>query len=82
MYTGETDRAKGCHWERGRELERETDRAEWKVVTVTITTLPLLSPHVMVSLKFDDGLMFVDARLTDTNLSKVCVRAARCRASL
>jgi len=38
MYTGETDRAKGCHWERGRELERETDRAERKVVTVTIAT--------------------------------------------
>jgi len=30
----------------------------------------------------DDGLMFVDARLTDTSLSKACVRAARCRASL
>jgi len=30
----------------------------------------------------DDGLMFVDARSTDTSLSKACVRAARCRASL
>jgi len=27
----------------------------------------------------DDGLMFVDARLTDTSLSKACVRAAKCR---
>jgi len=30
----------------------------------------------------DDGLMFVDAHLTDTSLSKACVRAARCRSSL
>jgi len=30
----------------------------------------------------DDGLMFVDARLTDTSLSKACVRAARYRSSL